>query len=298
MSFSFSFKAGKTESFSLGRGKGVKEEKDTKTTMGFAEAEQTHRAVSTASDISWTYSLDLVDSLKLAGSFPRQGFKNVFLCVGWKIKWWLKEKLWQCHCEDEGLVHKLKKGQSWQNAEGVGVIHIAALPGSVWKMCELGGLLDEIWVELVPIMGSFSQLHGITLQTRSLKRPSRPPTDLGYSANKLECSFVGQSQLQRLFFEKKKKKVKTGSLSSHSWASNHTYTHINYIDFVLLLFFLVISLPLLLFVLHSSLSHAFFPTLLDFKSLTVFPAFIGLHFSSSVFHPISRFSLFIIDCLN
>lgn len=38
--------------------------------MGFAEAEQTDRAVSAASDISWTYSLDLVDSLKLAGPFP------------------------------------------------------------------------------------------------------------------------------------------------------------------------------------------------------------------------------------
>lgn len=39
--------------------------------MGFAEAEQTDGAVSIASDISWTYSLDLVDSLTLAGSLPR-----------------------------------------------------------------------------------------------------------------------------------------------------------------------------------------------------------------------------------
>lgn len=46
--------------------------------MGFAEAEQTDKAVSIASDISWTYSLDLVDSLKLAGSFPQSFFKNAF----------------------------------------------------------------------------------------------------------------------------------------------------------------------------------------------------------------------------
>lgn len=50
--------------------------------MSFAEAKQTDRAVSIASDISWTYSLDLVDSLKLAGSFPLCDFENVFLCVG------------------------------------------------------------------------------------------------------------------------------------------------------------------------------------------------------------------------
>ena len=36
--------------------------------MGFAEAEQTDSAVSIASDISWTYSLDFVDSLKPASS--------------------------------------------------------------------------------------------------------------------------------------------------------------------------------------------------------------------------------------
>ena len=45
--------------------------------MGFAEAEQTDRAVSTTSDISWTYSLDLVDSLSPA-LFPLWVFKNVF----------------------------------------------------------------------------------------------------------------------------------------------------------------------------------------------------------------------------
>lgn len=37
------------------------------TTMSFAAAWQTDTAVSFASDISWTYSLDLADSLKPAG---------------------------------------------------------------------------------------------------------------------------------------------------------------------------------------------------------------------------------------
>lgn len=91
-------------------------------------------------------------------------------------------------------------------------------------MCELGAPLKKIWVELVPITGQISQIHGITPQTQSHERLSRPPTDLGYAANKWECSFIGQSQLQ-LFEKKKKKKVKTGSLSSLSRASNHTYTH-------------------------------------------------------------------------
>lgn len=48
----------------------MKEESDSATTMSFAEAEQTDGAESFASDISWTYSLDLVDSLKPPHSFP------------------------------------------------------------------------------------------------------------------------------------------------------------------------------------------------------------------------------------
>ena len=51
--------------------------------MGFAEAEQTDSAVSIASDISWTYSLDFVDSLKPASSsfffsLLCEIFKNAF----------------------------------------------------------------------------------------------------------------------------------------------------------------------------------------------------------------------------
>lgn len=42
--------------------------------MGFAEAEQTDSAVSIASDISWTYSLDFADSLKPAGSSSSSSF--------------------------------------------------------------------------------------------------------------------------------------------------------------------------------------------------------------------------------
>lgn len=63
-------KAGKTERISQGGRKEVKEESDSATTMSFAEAEQIDGAESFASDISWTYSLDLVDSLKPPHSFP------------------------------------------------------------------------------------------------------------------------------------------------------------------------------------------------------------------------------------
>lgn len=54
--------------------------------MGFAEAEQTDKAVSIASDISWTYSLDLVDSLKLAGSFPQSFLRTRSAAQGQKKK--------------------------------------------------------------------------------------------------------------------------------------------------------------------------------------------------------------------
>lgn len=104
-------------------------------------------------------------------------------------------------------------------------------------------------------MGLFLQLHGITPQTQSLKRSLRPPTDLGYSANKWEYAFVGQSQL---FFEKKSEnRLFVFPLVS---LQPYLHTHINYIDFVLLLFFLLISMLLLpyVFVLHFSSSHALF----------------------------------------
>lgn len=52
------FKAGKTERIFPRKKKGVEEERDSATTMSFAEAEQTDGAESFASDISWTYSLD------------------------------------------------------------------------------------------------------------------------------------------------------------------------------------------------------------------------------------------------
>lgn len=60
--------------------------------MSFAEAEQTDRAESSASDISWTYSLDLVDSLKLPRSFPLWDLKDMFLHMGWKGKQRPKKK--------------------------------------------------------------------------------------------------------------------------------------------------------------------------------------------------------------
>lgn len=82
--------------------------------MGFAEAEQTDSAVSIASDISWTYSLDFADSLKPAGSsssssssfFPPlcEIFKNVF--GKRKESDGPKEKSWRCHCEDEARLNK------------------------------------------------------------------------------------------------------------------------------------------------------------------------------------------------
>lgn len=148
--------------------------------MGFAEAEQTDRAVSTASDISWTYSLDLVDSLKPAGLFPLWDFENVFLRVGRKRKWWLKEKLWQCRCEDEGLVHKLKKGQSWEN--GGGGRRSRAVSRPFWQrvkdVCEFGAMLKKVlsWIHSHhgPIFTA-SWHHGpdCKLQT-ALKTSNRP----------------------------------------------------------------------------------------------------------------------------
>lgn len=45
--------------------------------MSFAEAKQTERKVSIAWDISWTYSLDLVDSLELGRLFR--------LCEIWRM---------------------------------------------------------------------------------------------------------------------------------------------------------------------------------------------------------------------
>lgn len=42
------------------------------------QAEQTHGAVSAGADLSWTYSLVLLDSLKRPGSLPREDFTNVF----------------------------------------------------------------------------------------------------------------------------------------------------------------------------------------------------------------------------
>lgn len=54
--------------------------------MSFAEAEQTDRAESFASDISWTYSLDLVDSLKPPHFFSSLRFEGYVLPHGMKKK--------------------------------------------------------------------------------------------------------------------------------------------------------------------------------------------------------------------
>lgn len=60
--------------------------------MSFAEAEQTDGAESFASDISWTYSLDLVDSLKPPHSFPLWDLKDMFFHMGWKRKQWPEKR--------------------------------------------------------------------------------------------------------------------------------------------------------------------------------------------------------------
>lgn len=112
---------------------------------------------------------------------------------------------------------------------------------------------------MFPSWASFHSFMASRPQIASLKRPQRPPVDLGYAANKWECSFIGQSVLQRLFFEKKLSENRLFVFPLIS-LQPYLHTHINYIDAVLLLFFLVISLLLLLyaFVLHFSLSHAIF----------------------------------------
>ena len=111
----------------------------------------------------------------------------------------------------------------------------------------------------------------------SLKRPWRPLTDLGWAANKWECSFIGRSQLQPRLFEK-------------IWSENglfvfplmslqpYLHTQINYTDFVPLLFLLGIAL-------HTSapfvfITHRLLELYWIFKSRTVFSSFAGLHISS------------------
>lgn len=60
----------KTEGFSLGRGTRVKDGEIQKLQWALLKLSKQTEPVSAASDISWTYSLDLVDSLKPAGSPP------------------------------------------------------------------------------------------------------------------------------------------------------------------------------------------------------------------------------------
>lgn len=104
------FKASKIERIPQGGRKGVEEEGDSATTMSFAEAEQTGGAESLASDISWTYSLDLVDSLKLPRSFPLWDLKDMFFHTGWKRKQWPKKKLGK---------KMACRGYNEENAEGL-----------------------------------------------------------------------------------------------------------------------------------------------------------------------------------
>lgn len=71
-------------------------------------------------------------------------------------------------------------------------------------VCEFGVIrekdLSGILSRQGPVFCSFLP------QTASLQWRSRPPIDLGYATNKWKCTSGGQSQLQQLFFKKKKKK--------------------------------------------------------------------------------------------
>lgn len=115
-------------------------------------------------------------------------------------------------------VHELKKGQSRRYMEGVGVVRVAALSGSSDLECCYKRF------ESVPIIGPTASWHRAS-HTPNLKRPSRPPADLGYAANKWECGFIGQSQLQRLFFEKKLSENRLFVFPSHEPPTVPTHTH-------------------------------------------------------------------------
>lgn len=164
--------------------------------MGLGEAEQTDGAVSTATDISWTYSLDLADSLKLTGAFPLWDLKNVFLCVGRKKKkekCWLKEKLWQCRCENEGTQAIKKKDNDvniWRAKESFRPFWLRVKDVRTWSAAKKDLNLFPSWARFHSFVASRPRLQ-----------TSNGPQDLQQTLdmqliNGWECSFIGQSQLQ------------------------------------------------------------------------------------------------------
>lgn len=89
----FSFSAGKNRGLFSGKGNKGKRGGDTKTTMDFAEAEQTDRASKRCLRHIVDIQLRLSGQLKAGWLSSSEVFKNVLLRVGCERKRWLEKKL-------------------------------------------------------------------------------------------------------------------------------------------------------------------------------------------------------------
>lgn len=89
----FSFNAGKNRGLFSRKGNKGKRGGDTKTTMGFAEAEQTDRASKRCLRHIVDIQLRLSGQLKAGWLSSSEVFKNVLLRMGCERKRWLEKKL-------------------------------------------------------------------------------------------------------------------------------------------------------------------------------------------------------------
>lgn len=186
----------KTEGFSLGRGTRVKDGEIQKLQWALLKLSKQTEPVSAASDISWTYSLDLVDSLKPAGSLPVRFLR---MCSS---AWDAKESDGsRRNCESVTAEMKVlalcRRRKSFARCRPLWMCFKDLQTWSaVFKK-------QDLVLNLFPLLVCF---HSPGLQASI---GPRPPTDPGQSASKWACNFIGQSRLQRRFFAKKAKQKQT-----------------------------------------------------------------------------------------